>query len=101
MKGSVVTDIQPTLPALLTVAEVIGYLRLDVDGGDAAERLRNLVRRHGLPIIRRGRRQWFRRDAVDAWLEAGQRGGRMCRPARMAAVPKALQRVTSNGQSEN
>lgn len=72
------------LPSLLTETEVIGYLRLDAKSGDARERLRNLVRRHRLPIIRRGNLHLFRRTAVDAWLAAGERGGRIVRPARQA-----------------
>ena len=64
------------LPDLLTRDDVIEYLRLDADGRKAEERLRNLIRRQGLPVIRRGRLQLFRRTAVDEWLDAGQRGGR-------------------------
>ena len=63
------------LSHLLTAAEAIAYLRLDTDGRDAAERLRNLIRRHGLPVIRRGSLKLFRRAAIDAWLDKGQRGG--------------------------
>jgi hypothetical protein len=76
-----------SLPDLLTAADAIAYLRLDADGRDAGERLRNLVRRQGLPMIRRGRLQLFRRAAVDAWLDGGQRNGRRTKhPARLRAV---------------
>jgi Helix-turn-helix domain len=61
------------LPELLTVAEMIRYLRLDVDDRNPAERLRNLVRRQQLPVIRRGRLQLFRRSAVDKWLDGDRR----------------------------
>jgi hypothetical protein len=61
-------------PDLLTDLEVIVYLRLDTDGRNSAERLRNLIRRQGLPVIRRGKLRLFRRVAIDAWLDAGQRG---------------------------
>jgi excisionase family DNA binding protein len=63
-------------PALMTAAETIAFLRLDAGGGNANERLRNLIRRNRLPVIRRGRLKLFRREAVDAWLAAGERGGR-------------------------
>lgn len=56
---------------LLTPDELIAYLRLDAGGGDPHERLRNLIRRHRLPVLRIGRLQRFRRGAVDAWLECG------------------------------
>lgn len=59
----------PAWPDLLTAGEAITYLRLDVDNRNPAERLRNLIRRHGLPAIRRGRLLLFRRSAVDAWLD--------------------------------
>jgi hypothetical protein len=76
-----------SLPELLTPAEAIEYLRLDADGCDAAERLRNLVRRQGLPVIRRGRLQRFRRSAIDTWLDGGQRSGRrISNPARLKAI---------------
>ena len=61
-------------PDLLTVPEVISYLRLDTDGRNSIERLRNLIRRHSLPVIRRGKLRLFRRVAIDVWLDAGQRG---------------------------
>jgi len=57
-----------SLPDLLTAAETIAYLRLDAAAGDAGERLRNLVRRQGLPEKRRGRLVLFRRSEIDAWL---------------------------------
>jgi hypothetical protein len=56
-------------PAMMTEAETIAYLRLDVDERNPAERLRNLVRRQRLPCVRRGRLILYRRAAVDAWLE--------------------------------
>jgi hypothetical protein len=58
-----------TLPSLLTRDELISYLRLDVDERDPAERLRNLVRRQGLPAIKRGRLQLFKLADVNAWLD--------------------------------
>lgn len=74
---------------LLTRDELIAYLKLDSEGGDVAERVRNLIRRHGLPVLRRGRLQRFRRSHVDAWL-AGERFGkkrvRSAGPAK-ASVP--------------
>jgi hypothetical protein len=72
--------------ALLTPAELIVYLRLDAAGGNVAERLRNLIRRQSLPVIRQGRLQLFRRAAVEAWLDAGQRGRRITPPARLKSV---------------
>ena len=53
---------------LLTTDEVITYLRLDITR-NPAERLRNLIRRQGLPVIRRGQLQLFRKAAVDQWLD--------------------------------
>ena len=52
--------------------EVIDFLRL---GGrrNPKEALRNLIRRHGLPVIKRGGFQWFHRPAVEAWLLEAQR----------------------------
>lgn len=77
---------RPELPELLTPPEAIAYLRLDAESGDAGERLRNLVRRQGLPCIKRGRLRLFRRAAVDAWLEAGQRGVRILNPTRLVGT---------------
>lgn len=57
-----------TQPTMLTEAETIEYLRLNVDERDPAERLRNLVRRQRLPCVKRGRLTLFRRTAIDAWL---------------------------------
>ncbi len=59
---------------LMTPEETIAYLLLDREGGDAKERLRNLVRRQRLPRIQRGRLVRFRRSAIDAWLAAGDKG---------------------------
>jgi excisionase family DNA binding protein len=56
-------------PPLMTADETIRYLRLDVDQRDPKERLRNLIRWHRLPRIRRGRLLLFRKAAVDAWLD--------------------------------
>jgi Helix-turn-helix domain len=60
-------DAQP-IPDLLTRDETINYLRLDVDDRNPKERLRNLVRRQGLPEIKKGKLRLYRRSAVDAWL---------------------------------
>jgi hypothetical protein len=68
-----------TQPELMTAAETIAYLRLDVDERDATERLRNLIRRQRLPVLRRGRLQLFRRAEIDAWL-AGEASGRRTKP---------------------
>jgi Helix-turn-helix domain len=57
------------LPDLLTALEAIIYLRLNEDDRDPVERLRNLIRRQGLPQIRRGKLRLFRRSAIDAWLD--------------------------------
>jgi excisionase family DNA binding protein len=73
-----------TVPEWLTREETIGYLGLDREGGDPAERLRTLCRRQRLPFVRRGRLLRFNRRAIDAWLEAGSRGGRTATPARLA-----------------
>ena len=54
---------------LLTPKEVADYLRVDADG------LRNLIRRHGLPVIRRGRLLRFRKTAVDKRIAAGESAG--------------------------
>ena len=64
------------LPDLLTADEAIRYLRLDGDGRKPKERLRNLIRRQGLPEIRRGRLQLFRRSAIDKWLDGDPRANR-------------------------
>ncbi len=77
-------DIQPEL---MTGDETVSYLRLDVGSDNPRERLRNLVRRQGLPCIKRGRLLLFRRVAVDAWLD----GVRTVGPARLVGA----QRVTS------
>lgn len=76
--------VQPMPHDLLTAAEVISYLRLDVDGRNAAERLRTLMRRQALPAIRRGKLLLFRRAAVDAWLDGG--GGLSRSAGRTAAA---------------
>jgi len=61
-------------PLLLTPDEVIQLLRLDDGAGDAKERLRNLIRRQGLPVVRAGRLVRFRRTDVECWLDAKTRG---------------------------
>jgi hypothetical protein len=90
--------------SLLTCAEAIAYLRLDAKSGDADERLRNLIRRHGLPVIRvAGGLQLFRLAAIDSWLESKQRqrvGHRTLHPARLRAVKQQQQRLTSNRLNE-
>ena len=66
---------------LLIATEVVEYLRLDVDGRNPLERLRNLIRRHGLPVIRRGGLRLFRRSELDLWLDAERRKPRRLIPA--------------------
>jgi hypothetical protein len=86
---------RPT-PELMTAPELIAYLRLDSDDRDAIWRLRNLIRGHRLPVIRRGRLQLFRKSAIDAWLEAKPPNGRRTRrPARQSAVIQMQQQVTA------
>lgn len=63
--------------------DVIAYLRLDAQPGNARERLRNLVRRQRLPVCKKGKLQLFRRASVDAWLAAGERGAKSKHPARL------------------
>lgn len=70
------TDLQ-LLHELLTADETIRYLRLDADERNPAERLRTLIRRQGLPAIRRGRLLLFRRTALDAWLDRERYGRRV------------------------
>lgn len=62
------------LPEMLTQDDLIRYLRLDVDDRDPVERVRNLMRYQGLPVIRRGRLLLFRKTAVDNWLDVPARG---------------------------
>lgn len=69
----------PHAHELLTPSEAVAYLRLDADGGNSAEKLRNLIRRHGLPVCKRGNLQRFRRSEIDRWLN-GERVSR--RPAK-------------------
>lgn len=67
----------------LTEPEAIAYLKLDGLKGDARERMRNLIRRKGLPHYElcRGVRQ-YRRGELDAWRTAQRQGPRILRPAR-------------------
>jgi hypothetical protein len=60
-------------PEVMTAEDTIRYLRLGVDNRDPAERLRNLVRRQGLPVVRRGRLLVFRKTAIDQWLDVRSR----------------------------
>jgi len=62
-----------TADQLMTPQEVIEYLKLEAESGDPRERLRNLVRRQGLPRAGRGRLQRFRRSAIDQWLDSKKR----------------------------
>ena len=59
---------------MLTQEDLIRYLRLDVDERNPIERVRNLMRYQGLPVIRRGRLLLFRKTAVDEWLDVPPRG---------------------------
>jgi hypothetical protein len=89
-------DTKDDAPAgYLTPDEAIAFLRLDAAGGDARERLRNLIRRHGLPVIRRGPLRLFRPAALEAWLAAGERGRRTFTPARLDRVVQSRQQVTA------
>ena len=62
-------NIEKCFSPYLTPEEAITYLRLDADKRNPVERLRNLIRRQGLPVIRRGRLQLFRKTAIDDWLD--------------------------------
>jgi hypothetical protein len=73
---------QPELPELMIAGEVIAYLRLGAKGGNPAEQLRNLERRQGLPVLKRGRLRLYRRSEIDAWLA----GAKLPRPARLPAA---------------
>ena len=61
---------------ILTPEEVIQFLRLDDGAGKPKERLRNLIRRQGLPVVRVGRLVRFRRTDVENWLDTKTRGVR-------------------------
>ena len=60
-------------PEMLTQEDLIRYLRLDVDERNPVERVRNLIRHQGLPVIRRGRLLLFRKSALDEWLDVPAR----------------------------
>jgi excisionase family DNA binding protein len=75
-------DAERPTPDLLTADEAIHYLRLDAEPGDPRERLRNLVRRQGLPCLRRGKLRRFRRSELEAWLNGERVARRMPNPAR-------------------
>lgn len=56
-------------PDLMTLDELARFLRLDSDRpGKPANKVRSLVRRHALPVIRRGRLQLYSRSAILEWL---------------------------------
>jgi hypothetical protein len=67
--------------------EAITYLKLDALKGDARERMRNLIRRRGLPFyeLARGLRQ-YRRTELDAWRNEQRQGPRMLNPGRQCCV---------------
>ena len=67
----------------LTEDEAIVYFKLDQLKGNAKERMRNLIRRKGLPYyeLARGIRQ-YRRDELDAWREQQKRGPQIVNSAR-------------------
>ena len=75
-------DAYQSTPELLTPDEAIRYLRLDAEPGDPRERLRNLVRRQGLPCLRRGKLRRFRRSELMAWLSGERIARRIPNPAR-------------------
>jgi excisionase family DNA binding protein len=89
-------DATPMPPTWLTQPETIAYLRLDVDDRDAAERLRNLIRRQGLPVVRRGRLVLFNREALDIWLTNGR--AKTSTPARLQATQRLTARTTARAQ---
>jgi hypothetical protein len=68
----------------MTAEEAVVYLRLDAREGDPMERLRNLIRRQGLPVSTRGHLRLFRRSKLDAWLD-GEETGKTKNPARLVA----------------
>jgi excisionase family DNA binding protein len=51
-------------PALLTKTEVEEYLRI------SHMTLQNLMKNHGLPFIKLGKRVLFRRSEIEAYLES-------------------------------
>ena len=57
-----------SLSPWLTLEEAAAYLHFAGDPKTAAEALRGLARRHGLPMFRRGRRLMFCRMDLDKWL---------------------------------
>ena len=59
----------------LTEPEAIAYLKLNAMKGDGKERMRNLIRRKGLPYyeLARGIRQ-YRRSELDAWRNSQRQG---------------------------
>jgi hypothetical protein len=67
----------------LTEQEAVEYLLLDKMPGDAKERMRNLIRRKGLPYyeLARGIRQ-YRRSELDAWREQQRQGPKILHLAR-------------------
>jgi hypothetical protein len=71
----------------LSETEAITYLKLDALKGDARERMRNLIRRRGLPFyeLARGLRQ-YRRTELDAWRNEQRQGPRMLNPGRQCCV---------------
>lgn len=80
---------------LLTSKEVADYLRVD------AEQLRNLIRRHGLPVIKRGRLLRFRKSAIDKWLAAGESAGYLTvkdTAARLNVSPRVVYDLVATGQ---
>jgi hypothetical protein len=67
----------------LTEQEAIAYLKLDGMAGNARERMRNLIRRKGLPYyeLARGLRQ-YRKAELDAWRASQRQGPRIPNLAR-------------------
>ncbi|MGE3278113.1 MAG: hypothetical protein AB7O67_23635 [Vicinamibacterales bacterium] len=61
---------RPNVPALLRMDEAAAYLRYE--GPRAAEAAARFLRRHGVRLIRRGRVNLVRREAIDAFLDLGE-----------------------------
>ncbi len=61
---------------LMNDEDLIRYLRLN-NRPNPPEAVRNLIRRHKLPDLKRGHLRLFRRTDVDAWLASSDRPRRL------------------------